>query len=1375
MRRIKLFLLILNVLVALSARSSDTLVFHHVTEKLSQNTVSKIFQDQDGFLWFATRFGLNKYDGRYFQQYFGDMTDTTALSNSRIHDVVQDDKGNFWLATDMGLNYYDRKTGQFQRYLHDPQNPNSLASNLTTALYLDHLGNLWVASESDGITRYDIDAGRYSRFRHNQDDPYSLSNNHVTTMLEDTQGNLWIGTWGGGLNLYDNNTRRFITYDLHDSQIKNAPRVLLNDEEGLWVGSNEGLFFLSYSQEGRYEIEQIELPAYPALSSTLAEATILSLMKDQAGNLWIGSENKGLFILSKDRRRIQHYFYSGEEENSISSNSIWSLFLDRSGIIWIGTYDNGLDKMDPLRTKINHISDNPSRSNSVSYNIVSSFVEEPDRGLWIGTDGGGLNFLDYQTNRIRYFNEGNQPNGLLGNAVLSLLVDSDENLWVASWEGGVSIKRKGQQRFEHIDYDPNDPNSLLGSDAFYLYEDSRGNVWVSIFRSGLNIYDKNKNLLATFKTNPKDDLAVSNHKVRCLLESEPGVFWLGTEGDGIDKITVDDDYRITSKANFKSIPGKAAGLSHNVISHIHQSSDGKFWITTFGGGVNVLDAEGNVLRKISTENGLSSNVVLSIEEDGEGNMWVGTGRGLCRIDKGFQVRQFDGNEGLGNAEFAKSSSYINSDGELFFGSNQGYYRFNPQDILHNNTVPPVILTGFKVAGREDLDFTGGALLSDIFTENEIRLKHNENDFTFHFAVLNYSQPKKNKYAYKLDGYDDDWLTSDDGYDIHYTNVLPGTYTFRVKGANNDGVWNEEGARIKLIVARPWYFSNLAITVYLLAFLFLLLWFRRDIINRERLKSNLEMEHLELTKMQEISKLKSRFFANISHEFRTPLTLIIGPLKSMLNGTYKGDAKGQYRMMARNAERLLRLINQILDLSRLESGSIQLQASKRDIVKFLKPTAHAFTSYAEKQFIDYKCIFPNNPVEVYFEGDKLEKIVINLLSNAFKYTQEFGKIKFTVQENQHEVLLKVEDTGVGIAEDQLDFIFDRFYQIDNSQKKGSGIGLALTKELVDLHKGSIEVSSKLKEGTTFTVRLAKGHAHLSPEEIVSSETDTAQQFEEDFRELEMIKSSIPMDRISEGSTIVMDELPVVLVVEDNDDMRMFISEYLVTNYKIIEANNGKEALTIAHETIPDVIVSDIIMPEMNGYDLCRKIKEDERTSHVPVILLTAKASGESTERGFELGADYYVTKPFNPKLLELRIKNILKTREQLRHQLLTINDNQMEPRDLKIASKDQEFLKKAIKIVEENLSNSDFGVDDLYRELGLSRTQLYRKLKGLVGQSANEFIRSFRLKRAAQLLKQQELTISEITYQVGFNDLQYFRYCFKKQFGSNPSEYAQAIQ
>ncbi len=1360
------------------SNDSDPILFHQVDEKPSQNTIIDIIQDSEGFLWVGTRYGLNKYDGRRFTSYFHEPGKSNSLAGNRVNEIDIDKDGNFWMATNKGVSIYNPEARSFSNLSHEIENPNSLSSDFTLSLLIDHKERIWIGTEDGGLNLYDPDSGEFSRFRKNQNDPFGLGSNYITDLLEDNNGNIWVATWDSGLDLLDPTTNRFVHYNASNSSLtSNNIRALEYTSNGIAVGTDDGLYLLNYSTDGEYKLEKLKFPGNQ-FSNILESATILSLLEDQSGSIWVGTENKGLFSISKDLNDLELFVHSKKADNSVSSNSIWSLYEDNTGIIWIGTFNKGLNKIDPLHRKFKHYSDNPTAESPLSFSVISSFMED-ENGLWIGTDGGGLNYLDYESKNVSvYKNDPTRPGSLNGNAVLDLLLSNENELWVASWEGGISILNSGKNTFRRLTHNPEDPNSLRGPDAYIMHKDHQGNIWISLFRSGIDIYDTKTGQITHLNHGGSDGLAVESKKVRCIVEVNPNVFWLGTEGNGIEVITVDDNYRILDKKNFISDPENPLSLSNNDVSAIFPASDGAIWVSTFGGGLNRYNPKTKVFQVIDKSLGLSSNVVHTIQEDQYGDIWVGTANGLCRVKANLEIRKFGLEDGIQDLEFSKGASYLNKNGQLLFGGINGFNVFHPDDIKRNRNIPPVRFTAFSVVNSENQ--VSPESIENFFNEGSVELEYDQNDFKFDFSVINYSQSNKNKYAYKLENYDANWVEVENGYGITYTNIEPGTYTLRVKGANNDGVWNEEGASVQIVISDPWYLTSFAIGVYILLILAFLIWSRRLIIYRERLKSELQLEHLELKKAQEVSEMKSQFFANISHEFRTPLTLIVGPLKSLLNGTYKGDHKNQFRIMARNADRLLRLINQILDLSKLESGNMGLKASKLDAVKFLKPIAYAFTSYADRQFITYKCSFPEKAIEMYFDGDKLEKIVINLLSNAFKYTPEFGKVNFHVEDKEHSLVISVNDTGVGIPEDQLKYIFDRFYQVNNKHQKGTGIGLALTKELVELHKGEIQVQSEEGLGTTFKIILKKGKAHLTEDEIISTE----QTFNTEHLELSDIELQVPQPGFNRDTETIEAEndqsgedhdLPVILVAEDNEDMRLFISEYLITNFKVIEAVNGKDALESAFENIPDVIVSDIMMPEMNGYELCERVKKDDRTSHIPVILLTAKASGESTEKGFELGADYYVTKPFNPKLLELRIKNILKTRDKIHKQLSSSTELSLEPKNLNIGSKDQDFLNKIMACVEANFSNSMFGIDDLCKELGMSRTKLYRKLKGLIGQSANEFIRSFRLKRAAQLLKKGDLTISEVTYQVGFNDLQYFRYCFKEQYGVNPSEYASSVQ
>lgn len=1390
-------LLIFNVFITFAQR--EKVYFYPVTKGLSQHTVTSIIQDEKGFLWIGTRHGLNRFDGLKYKVYQHIAEDSTTISNSTIQCLLEDDSGDIWVGTyGGGLNYYDYDTGEFTVYRHEKDNPKSLSDDFVTALHQDFEGRLWIGTQNGGLNVLDTKTNSFTRYTANQLDKNSLTNNSITAITQDVNGNMWIGTYGGGLNLFDPNRERFIAFTQENtaSLRSNVVRVLFKNPEGhLYVGTHSGFQELKY-KNGEYFF-QAPLLKERSLKNKLASVRVLSITQDLDNQIWIGTENEGLICLDISKGEAEHYQHSDGNSRGLTNNSIWSLSTSRTGIVWIGTYSQGLFKVDPYHEKFDGLYRSSLSNKDLSHNVVSSFAEAKNGDLWIGTDGGGLNYFDRDKQEFTHYkHDPNDPGSLSNNAVVSVVMDGQENLWVGTWEGGVSLKPKGKDYFKRLTHKSGEPNCVSGNDIYKLYKDSKGRIWVGVFRYGLDMYDPETERFYHYKEKSKMLKGLSNDQIRAIQEDFKGDIWVGTEGGGLNRLTLNADRSIATNRYYRKEKGDKTGLTNNTIIYLYEDSDNILWVGTEGGGVHWYDRAKDRFMQLPGNERLKNNVIYCIVEDDNKKLWMSTNNGLASYDKTTnEVKLYNESDGLQSTEFYKSAGYRTSDGYLLFGGIQGFNMFRPNTVIRNPHPPEVYITKVHLSNKElsekekevlSINFqmveedenTNSNILNSRTKEiQSIELGYEQNDLSFEFAALNFSQPDKNQYAVKLHNYDGDWQYIQSRTEAFYTNVPPGEYVFSVKASNNDGVWNDAGASIALSIAKPWYGTYWAYSVYAMAVLGLLLWARRSIIAKERLQAQLKLEHVELTKMQELDQLKSRFFANISHEFRTPLTLIISPLKSLYLDETKHGYKKQIRTMIRNSERLLRLINQILDLSQLESGSMKLRASKQDIVAFLKPIVFSLSSYADRQYITYKTNFPEKPVELFFERDKLEKVFTNLLSNAVKYTPEFGEVQVKLSVEQDTFQVIISDTGIGIPEDQLDFIFNRFYRAhEQDRPKGTGIGLALTKELVELHRGNISVKSKVGIGTTFAVTFPLGQTHLKDEEIVDlSEvedfSDATEIYEEDVFESYAGVRQSPSSREEKVETNGYDT-PVVLIAEDNPEMCAFISDFLETNYQVLTCENGKKALDLAKEQIPDIIISDVMMPIMDGYQLCKALKVDEKTSHIPIILLTAKASDESTEYGFELGANYYVTKPFNPKLLALRVKNILESRQRFKEQVLNNKTINLEPKPVTISSADEGFIKKAMSFIEENIDNSDLQVEDLCQHVGMSKIQLYRKLKGLIGQSANEFIRTIRLKRAAQLLKQQNLTVAEVTYQVGFNDLPYFRKCFKKQYGMTPSSFAQ---
>lgn len=1354
--------------LSLGQRTSDV-EFIPIAEKLTQNSVPCIHQDSKGFLWVGTRNGLNKYDGVNMVSYEPDNR-PGSISDGDILAIYEDKNGTLWIGTySGGLNRYEEDTDSFTTFRHDPNDLGSISGDKINSIYEDLEGIIWVGTEKGGLNKFNSERTQFEHFKKNIADPFSISGNAISEIIEDKEGNLWVSTDGDGLNLFDRNTKRFIHYyhDPEDSKSINSNDIFSmakGNNGDIWIGSQKGLNRLHYDKGGEFVFDNIEFEADPKGGPF---PVVLAVIEDRENRLWIGTENGGLVVLDYLANESTIYIDQPAEDHGLICNSIWSLYEDQRGFIWVGTFNKGLMKVDKDHWKFRHVKRNLFNTNSLVNNTVSCFAEDDKNNMWIGTDGGGIDYWDTTLNSFRNYNTANNS-GLQSDHVLSLFIDSKDNLWAGFWNGGVCILKKGESKFKRLNISNN--RALLDGNIFSIIEDSKGRMWIAAFREALLMYDPKNGQLAHFEHDEKDPTSISLNLVRSILEDSDRNIWIGTEGGGLNKVVESDD-KISFKRFNKSI-SDSTSLSSDLIVSLFEDSEKNLWVGT-SAKLNKYNKQTGVFTSYGKNEGLIDETIYGMLEDDSNNLWMSTNKGMVKFNHQTEsFGSYDVLDGLQADEFYKQSCFKKKNGEMLFGGINGFNIFHPDQVKDNTYSPPVYFTDFKLSNKSVEHGNNSILTKEISRSEKIELEYNQNDFSFEFAVLSFSQSSENVYAYQLVNYDEEWQQIGNRRNAFYTNVPPGEYTFQVKGSNNDGKWSDKTASIEIIITPAWYNTYWAYGAYILIGLIVILWGYRIVINRERLQARYKIEHLELSKMHDLDELKSRFFANISHEFRSPLTLILGPLRTLQEGAQSTKVKEQASLMIRNAESLLKLINELLDLSKLESGHMKLETSKDDIVEFLKPMIKSFSALSNKQFISYKIDLPSEAIELYFDKEKLEKIVSNLLSNAFKYTPEFGKVEFVVESDKNNLILTVSDSGIGIPSEEVEYIFNRYYRVNNGKQarnKGTGIGLSLTKELVELHKGKIELSSHEGKGSIFKVSLPLGKKHLKPEEILNESMD----YQPELRKLIEGEEALINQSMDDTMNIIEDEmnnLPLVLVIDDHDDIRKYVRQILDSEYRIMEAENGIKGIEIAKNTIPDLIISDVMMPGKDGYEVCKDLKADLKTSHIPVILLTAKASNESAMEGFELGADYYITKPFDPKLVQLRVRNILKTRDQIRGQLLNKDTLHIEPKNVQIASKDQNFLNEAIAIVEKNMSNSDFYVDDLGKEMGLSRMQLYRKLKGLIGQSANEFVRSIRLKRAAQLLNQGSMNISEITYEVGFNDLQYFRDCFKKQFGVNPSDY-----
>lgn len=1348
------------------------LKFEHLSIEhgLSQSTVGYIFQDSRGFLWIAAS-ALHKYDGYKITAYKHDLEDPTSLSNNDIWHIAEDTTGALWIGTyGGGLNLFDRETETFSRWQHDSSDSKSIASDYIICLLVDDAGVLWLGTEDAGLMRAektDSTTLIFTQWVHDVNDPQSLSGNEVICLYEDTHGTLWVGT-SSGLNRFDRATGRFTRFynepDNASSLSSNYIEGIAGDDSGtLWIATHGGGLNRYDRRTETFKCWKHELgnPKSPSTNFLYA------IQLDHQGIIWIGTDNAGLDRFDPVAGTFTNYHHSPSDPHSLSDNEVISMLEDRSGVLWIGTSEGGLSRLTSKHRTSGafvHWKHNPSDPHSLSNNRVLSFYEDKAGSIWIATTKG-LNRFDRESGSFDFFAVEQDNPASLSNYLTSVWGDTDGIIWVASWGGGVYLFDPKLETFTPFPYSKGRISTLL--------EDQFGTMWIGSPGEGLHRFNPKNGILKILSHEPGDSESLSNNDVQCLYEDKSGDLWIGTHGGGLNLFNRKNE----RFKHWQTVAGDSLSLSNNIVRCIYEDKIGRLWIGT-AGGLNRFDHENGRFYRYSEKDGLPEDVVSGILEDDAGNLWLSTHGGLSKFNpKTEAFRDYSVQDGLQSNEFNRGVSFKSSSGEMFFGGINGFNSFYPDSIKDNPVIPPVVITDFQVLNKSVKISQQGntALQKHISETKELVLSHSDRIFSFEYAALDYNVPERNQYTYMMEGFDENWVVSGTKRFASYTNLDPGEYVFHVKGSNSDGVWNEKGVSIKVVITPPWWLTWWAYTLYVILIGVLIYGFRRFELRKVQLAHALQMQQFEAKKLRELDQMKSQFFANISHEFRTPLTLIVGPLQRLLSGEFQGNAKEQFRMMLRNGQQLLQLINQLLDLSKLDAGKMSLRARPENVVALLRQIVSAFESLARFKQIKFTLHVPEGPIIVYIDRDKLEKIMYNLLANAFKYTPDQGRIAVSVNILSSKgsmgggmLEIRVKDSGIGVPSNKLGKIFDRFYQVDSTHtyaQKGTGIGLALTKELVELHGGTIRVESKPGQGSTFIIGLLLGKEHLKADEITMELPES------------MVRKDIPLELKETtlslaGKTRIkslLKELPMLLIVDDNRDMRNYVREVLDQDYNLCEADNGKEGLAIAVEQIPDLIITDVMMQEMDGFELCQKLKSDEHTCHIPVILLTARASDQSKMTGLETGADDFLTKPFDARELHLRVKNLIIQRQKLRE--LFSREITLHPQEIAVTSMDAQFLEHVQAIIEEHLADADFTPEQFARKVAMSRMQLHRKLRALTNQSAGEFIRTMRLKRAAHLLQQNSGTISEIAYEVGFNNPSYFAKCFKEFFGKLPSEFA----
>jgi signal transduction histidine kinase/DNA-binding response OmpR family regulator/ligand-binding sensor domain-containing protein len=1318
---------------------------------------ARIVRDSLGFVWIGTVNGLRRFDGYDFKEYRDVANDSHSLSSSRIQSLLVDSKQRLWVGTlESGLSLYDRAHDRFINFYPYPGDSSPYERRTVFTIIEDHFGNLWLATAPTGVVRVEI--------------PAMTESNDLDSLAR-----------GMHFRILPLGTPLNTAYDICERK-----------DGKILVASDSGLIILD---PATYVLSRLHLT--DPLGRRLDSLAMYCVLQESDKNLWLGTTTEGLFRVDWDNRKVANYRHRDEDSLSIKTDEIEDIAADRRGNLWIGTI-NGIDLF------------SPAAGHCVPY---LTFYKPPEgvKGmalsvdytgtLWVGTKSGAyrLSPRSHLFQNLSLRNPDGSPRSFD-----SIERGLDGNPWCFSEGKLFQIDIRTRRILKTIDVSGGEIPQVYASNRTRSLRDKGGNLWYGA--NNLGLYRVN---LATGRVkNYRYESPISGvNRVRSILQGSGDSLWIGavehglmkfdpssgrflrtpfvhaanvmkdhggriwiaTEGDGLD---IYDPVAGTTN-HLYSDPSNPRSLSHNTVTLTYEDPSGRIWVGA-GKEVHLWNPATSSFTRYPNPTFNDAELAYPIASDKMGRLWVSysyDGLSILNPSSG-EFTSFDPSEGVCGFVYDMESM---DDGRVLLAGSAGVNIVSPDSIDTHRAPAPLIITRMAI---NDEPVVPPLLLNG---SGSLHLSHTQDVLEFEFAAIDIDAPQLVQYQYQLEGLEKDWVKPKGRRFVRYTAIPPGDYVFKVRAASSRGEWPDQEITLAVTIAPPWWRTTWAYAAYVFLFIGLLYAGYRVRLRQLHLQQEVELGQFKAEHLAEVDRLKSRFFANISHEFRTPLTLILGSIQKWQERTHEEDEKKDLRMAERNAHRLLRLINQLLDLSKLEASAMKLRASRMNIVPLVKGIASSFESSARIRGVALNVHVEHEEIDVYCDRDMVEKILSNLLSNAFKFTPAGGRVTVTVTQfrtqnstefgiqssiPRSEIAITVSDTGIGIPPEQLDKVFDRFYQVDASQTReheGSGLGLALVKELVELHHGTIQVRSEVGHGTTFTVQLPLGRRHLKDDEVV----DMPISVEPTRRDMDSAVVEKTIEGAEEGAEHARGEKPIVLIVEDNADVRAYIRDYLIPMYQVTEARDGTEGIEKAWEVIPDLIISDVMMPKKDGYEVCRTLKLDERTSHIPIILLTARAASDDKIEGLETGADDYLIKPFEPKELLARIKNLIDLRQKLRERFkLTVP---VKPGEVAAASMDEVFLSKVIAAVEHHIGDELFGTEELAAEVAMSRMQLHRKLSALTNQSAGEFIRSLRLHRAMELLQKDAGTVSEIAYMVGFSDPSYFSKCFHKQFGKVPTE------
>jgi ligand-binding sensor domain-containing protein/signal transduction histidine kinase/DNA-binding response OmpR family regulator len=1320
-------------------------------ELISSSLINFIYQDHRDYIWIATEDGLNKYDGVKFTIYKNRPNDSTSIKSNYVRSLFEDSSGRFWIGCIDALHLYDRATDQFKEV--KLYNGESLVSTHITSIIESKNHDIWMTTSGEGIVRICKDDKTYHTDRQLTN---RLSSIYLTMMIEDQKGRFWIASENQGLNMYDPATDKVVVFKAPQSIGSNQISSICEDNQGnLFVGAlNNGLYKLN-PQTQKFEL----IP--DAHGSVLS---VMCLLLDNTNRLMVGTDGQGIKIYNEEKRQLEDSKMLSTPFD-LSKMKVHAILQDKAHNIWIGMFQKGVFLNPSNPNKFNYWGHRSYHQNIIGSGCVMSLVKDREGSLWIGTDNDGIYQLDKE-GRSFHFAPGKNA---MPYTVMALAEDNAGNIWGGSYLDGLFRLEKKTGRCIFYYYNGTDKmENTAQNKIFCILKDNRNRLWIGTNGAGIYVFDLQQMKYVDHYSQWSADRHIPNDWINSIWCDESGAIWIGTF-DGFFCLDP-NTHHLENYTKPEILPGK-------VVYDINEDKTGNLWLGTPVGLVR-FNKQTRVSTFYTVQNGLPSNAICGILFDNEGNLWLSTHSGISKMkvaeEEFVNYYVFDGLQGN---EFTMGAAFKSKDGELFFGGTGGVTSFYPEKIIDQRIPLSVHLTGlylknkFIVAGQK----SGNKEIINKFISDAdtISLNNEDNMFALEFSTFDFGFSGRIYYQYMLEGFNSQWITTEPGINrINFTNLNYGTYQLRIKAFIYTNSSKEKV--LTIIIRPPWYLTWWAKLIYFILFVLLILsitWFIREKMRHKN--ELLRREHAE-----QISEAKLQFFINVSHEIRTPMTLIIGPLEKLLMKNNPTELHNTYLLIYRNAQRILRLINQLMDVRKIDKKLMQLKFRETDMVGFINDIMKSFEYAAQMKNIDFK-FNPEMPVlKVWVDLNNFDKVLFNVFSNAFKFTPAYGEITVELTTGNDTSIsgplkdyfeIRISDTGIGIDKEKIEKIFDRFYQIDNEVTKsnfGTGIGLNLARSLVELQCGIIYAENRSdRTGSCFVIRMPLNKDHLKKDEIEIIPENMPMQTFAYSRKEDLFNTDMEPDI---DTAVRAKTKYKILIAEDDREINNYVKTELASIYKVSQTNNGKEALEYILAKKPDLVISDVMMPEMDGITLCRKIKSNVNINHIPVILLTAKSDDRDWAIGLDIDADAYIVKPFNPEILKKTVSNILSNRERLKDKFHTQLEGKMEPIELKAF--DDVLMEKILKIINDNLSNPKLNVEMLGDSVGFSRVHIHRKLKELTGQSPRDFIRTIRLEQAKKLLKQKKLTISQVADAVGFVSLSHFSSSFRDYYGISPKEY-----